>query len=369
MGFVSRSRARRADIPVCQFTIACLWVVLVLSSLPLQAAEPRDGRIEFSDGSTLAGKLSLTPGSELKLHIGQQLRTLTLDAVQELRSEPETQEMERAWRFLEAGKTAKEFTGQPYPVLYLKTTVVLAGGETLTGHLYTTVLYVEGEERTQKVILLAKQRGQEGEAFAAVRYPKRINFGATATPGEANVRLRLNLPGGAAPTQVAALTRGPLVRLEGRRAGAAGEFTLPSSLGKEIFLAARTGSRIVVGWPQAADESLLAQVRAALPDAEDFFDQRRVLGAYRDPADGAIYSLLLAARQGKTTLDSARSQPWRLEIYRWKADDDRKKLMLAGQGYLFRGIGAQDDPLPTVALSDKLWQIRRAGAVWSVGDE
>jgi hypothetical protein len=346
-----------------------MLLALSIRTAGVASAEPREGKIEFSDGSTLAGKISLTPGSELKLHIGQQLRTLALDAVQQIRSEPEKEEMERAWRFLEAGKTAKEFTGQPYPVLYLKTTVVLAGGETITGHLYTTVLYVEGEERTQKVILLAKQRGKEGETSAAVLYPKRIAFGATAAAAEATVRLRLKLPGGTAPTQVAALTRGPLVRLEAKRSGATGEFTLPSPLGKEIFLAARTGPKIVVGWPQPADESLLAQVRAALPNAEDFFDQRQVLGVFRDPADGAIYSLLLAARQGKTTLDATRSQPWRLEVYRWKADDDGKKLMLAGQGYFFRGIGAHDDPLPTVMLSEKLWQIRRTGAVWSAGAE
>ena len=356
---------------VAEWVLRRKWSLfaLTLSALPLCAAEPRVGKVAFSDGSTLAGKISLTPGSELKLHLGQQLRTLPLDAVQELRSEPETKAMERAWRFLEAGKTAKEFTGQPYPVLYLKTTVVLAGGATLTGHLYTTVLYVEGAERTQKVSLLAQQRGKAGESFATVVYPKQITFGPTTAPTETTVRLRLTLPGGAVPTQVAALTRGPLVRLEASRAGAPGEFTLPSLLGKEIFLAARTGSKIVVGWPQAADASLLAQVRAALPDAEDFFDQRRVLGVFRDPADDAIYSLLLAARRGQTTLDATRRQPWRLEIYRWKADDDGKKLMLAGQGCFFRGIGAQDDPLPTVALSDKLWQVQRAGAAWSAGDE
>src|SRR5580658_5843580 len=105
------------------------------------AEEPREGRIEFSDGNAIAGKISLTPGGELKIQAGSQMRVLDLARVREIRLAPEKEEMDRNWRFKEAGQTAKEFFGEPYPVRYLQATVLLAGGESLTGHLYSTVLY------------------------------------------------------------------------------------------------------------------------------------------------------------------------------------------------------------------------------------
>ena len=109
-------------------------------------------------------------------------------------------------------------------------------------------------------------------------------------------------------------------------------------------------------------------MQTALANSEDFFDERRVLGVFRDKAAGEVYSLILAARKGQTTLEEARSQPWRLEIYRWKTEEDSERLMLAGQGYLFRGIGAKGEAVPAVELSDKLWLMRHEGETWTAGE-
>jgi hypothetical protein len=76
----------------------------------------------------------------------------------------------------------------------------------------------------------------------------------------------------------------------------------------------------------------------------------------------------LAARKGKTTLEESRSQPWRLEIYRWKTEEGSDRLMLAGQGYLFRGIGAKNEAVPAVELSGKLWHIHQDGGTWIAGE-
>ncbi len=353
---------RCAGLLKCPFgTIAFLgfWsLALLVAGLPSSAQEARPGRVEFSDGRTLSGRMSLTPGSELKLHLGNQVRTVPLGIVQELRMSPERESIEQSYRFPEAGKAIKQTEGRPYPVRYLNTTVVLAGGETLTGHLYTTVLYVEGEggDAAQKVILLAKQRGKEGETLKDLAYPARISFEDPAKRTEATVRLKFDLPGMGPGGELAALTRGALVRIEGKRASAVGDYTIPASLGKELFLALKIGPRIVVGWPKGTDEKRAALVRAALPESEDFFDDRRLLGVFHDEARSEVYSLMLASRKGATTLPETRGQPWRLEVYRWKLDPDSQRLMLAGKGYLFRGIGAKNEPVPTVELSDILWR-------------
>jgi len=155
-----------------------------------------------------------------------------------------------------------------------------------------------------------------------------------------------------------------LTRLKTKPGGAVGEFVLPFVPGEEAFLAVKTGQRIIVGWPQPSDPRLASLVGAVLPNSDDFFDERKLLGSFRDQARSEVYSLVLASRKGKTTLDETRSQPWRLEIYRWKQDDEGRRLMLAGQNYLFRGIGARNESVPSVELSSNLWRVRKDGNNW-----
>ena len=341
-------------------------LALLLASLAVAPAQERAGKIEFSDSNTLSGVISLTPGGELKIEAGPQIRTLALDRVREIRFAPEKEDMERAWRFREAGQTAKEFFGDPYPVRHLAATVTLGNGEKISGHLYTTVLYVADGENVQKVILLAKQRGKEGDTFQSLVYPKLISFGDSAA---ATAMVKLKLSGLGVKPEVVAITRGALVRLEAKPRSGAGEFEMPSPLGKEFFIAAKSGPTILIGWPKPAEEKIIrTSSRGALTNSEDFFDDRRILGAFEDTPNSEIYSLVLAVRKGKTTLDETRSQPWRLELYRWKLDDDGR-VMLAGQDYFFRGIGAKDEAPPAVELSAKLWNLHQDGEVWTNSDE
>ena len=265
--------------------------------------------VDFSDSTRLSGVISLTPGSELKLEAGSQIRALALDRGREIRFAPEQEEMERAWRFKEAGQTAKEFFGAPYPVRHLAATITLDNGETIRGHLYTTVLYVTDGDNVRKVILLAKQRGKEGDTFQSLAYPQRISFGDSAA---ATAMVKLKLSGLGPKPEVVAITRGALARLEAAPDGGPDEFEMPSPLGKEFFVAAKSGPRIMVGWPKTINEKILKLVRGALTNSEDFFDDRRIVGAFADTTNSEIYSLIFAARKGKTTLDTARSQPWRL---------------------------------------------------------
>jgi hypothetical protein len=330
--------------------------------------DPRPGKVEFSDGTILAGKISLSPGSELKLHLGNQLKTLALDHVQEIEMSPEKESLEQNYRFIEAGKAIKETEGRPYPVRFLTTRITLAGGQTITGHLYTTVLYVQGEESARKVILLAKRRGQEGETLAGLVYPVRITFDGAAKEVPPAIRVRLKLPGIGPSAKMGALARGSLVQLEVKSAGS-GEYLLASPLGKDVFLAVEAGRTIYVGWPRQSDANLATLIRNAMPNSEDFFDERKLLGAFRDEASADIYSLVLAVRAGKTTLEESRSQPWRLEIYRWKQEAEARRVMLAAQGYLFRGIEASGRPAPTVELTEQLWNLKRSGNLWVAGEE
>jgi len=352
---------------------AARWLVAlgVFASCAVAWAEgqARPGKVEFSDGSALVGNISLTPGSELKIHLDNQVRTLAFDRVRELRMEPEKESLEQAYRFPEAGKAFRVAEGKPFPVRSLKTAISLAGGENLSGHLYTTVLYVETGENAKKVILLAKQRGKEGAALKELVYAARISFDEPGAAEGAVARLTLKLPEIRPSSQVVALSVGALDRVEAKPAGGAGEYTLASAPGSELFVAIKNGGRITVGWPRGSDEKMSALVKSSMPNSEDFFDERRVLGVYHDEAKGFVYSLILGLRKGKTTLEEARSQPWRLELYRWKLDDDGARVMLAGKGYFFRGIDAKNETVPVVEVSEKLWHLERQDGGWVAGEE
>ena len=331
------------------------WIILVSATL---AQEPRPGIVQFSNGDTIVGQISLTPGAELKIVNGTTLSTLTLDKVQEIRLAPEEETLEQKWRFPVAGQTRKEKWGAPYPVRHLRATVSLGGGQTVAGHLYTTVLYVEGPEKNQKVILEAKQRGSEGATFQTLVYPASVRFTDAAVATAPKIRLQTGLDGA-----IVALTRGALVRLE------ANGDQLPSPLGAELFVAVQTAAGITVGWPAESDAILSKAVQDALPDVRDFFDRLGLIGVWRDSANGDVYSLMRLERHGPTTLGAEQSQPWRCEVWRWKFADEEKKLLVAGRNYFFRGIVGRGQLAPAVTPSPKLWTWRKTGDAWTAAGQ
>ena len=225
------------------------------------------------------------------------------------------------------------------------------------------MLYIETGENAKKVVLLAKQRGKEGTTLKDLVYPAKVSFNDPgAAPGQV-ARLILKLPEIKPSSQVAALAVGALDRIEAKPTGTAGEYTLASAPGSQLFVAVKNGGRILVGWPPGSDEKTRTLVKAAMPDSEDFFDERRILGVYRDEAKGFLYSVVLGSRKGKTTLAEARSQPWRLELYRWKLDDDGARTTPYAPGVgqpgarLFGAVGC----LARIPLPGTLFVLGREG--------
>jgi hypothetical protein len=374
---LTRSRRRESDLTSSQVrgrgltsvaTGSIMVLLLIAMGTTALAAPRRPGKVQLSNGETMEGAISLSPGEDFRLHVdGNQIRALDFERVREIRIAPAEEKMVQKWRFLEAGQVKKELSGKPYLIRSLAATVLLAGGEKVTGHLYTTVLYLESGEKARKVILPAKQRGKEGENADVLVYPALITFTDGATGTEETIRLRINLPELTDRTEVAALTWGALFTLEGSKTGPAGEYKMPSPLGREMFLAVKTGTKIVAGWPKSADPKFTQIVQTNLVFAEDFFDQRKLLGVLYDEPNLDIYSLLMLRRTGQTTMDGNKTQPWRLVILRWKYDPESQRVLLAGRGCLFRGILPKNEAPPEVTVSDQLWKPTQQGEVWVTG--
>lgn len=303
----------------------------------------RPALVQFSNGETVEGSLSLTPGSELKLHTGKELKTLSLDLVQQMVFEPEKEKMEQKWRFVEAGRTQKETWGKPYPVREIRASISLADGSLVRGHLYTAVLYLEGKEQTSKVVLRAKDRGGEGQTFMDLVYPVRIAFTdkAQSVAGALSIKVA-----DSNATELVALTPGALLRLPADRSPGQSLFRITGMTTTNTFLAVRSATGFTVGWQGGSDTALVGRIEQALSLDEDFFDSKTLLGVQR--CDDDVYSLLMLARKGHTTLVQEKSQPWRLEIWRWKDSGDR--LMVASRGYFYRGLTRTGENPPPVLL-------------------
>lgn len=343
--------AQAAARPAKALLICALFLAPALPASA--AAAPRKATVQFSDGETMEAALSLTPGQKFRLHDGNTLREIAFENIQELRTAPQLEKMERRWRFKEAGRTEKEFWGDPYPVRYLQSTVRLSNGQSVTGHLYTTVLYAEQADKTSKLVLYAKVRGEDNQTFEDLVYPARIAFLDNPQATAGNLSFVLHHAEDQPVAEFAALAAESLARLEAKKTDAAGGYAIASPMGEKLFLAAKMKDRILVGWPE--DNACGQLIAAALKDARDFFDDIRLLGTYREsPESSNIYSLLMLFRSGKTSYDAKNSQPWRLGVWRWKCGDDNK-LMLAGRGYFFRGIIARGEQPPPVTLSRRLW--------------
>jgi hypothetical protein len=289
------------------------------------------------------GLISLTPGSEFKIFVGSTLKTLSLEQVQEIRLDPEKESLEQKWRFAEAGRTQKTKWGQAYPIRELRATITLADGMIYKGHLYTTVLYLEGREQTTKIVLRAKDKGSEGQTLNDLVYPVRVAFKDKASSVAEIITIKSANPNA---TELAALTPGALLRVAATRKPNTEGFLLTGLPVANPFTAVKTDSTIEVEWPANAETGLTARVEQALGLARDFFDSQKLLGVQRCGDD--IYTLLMLTRKAITTLDQADSQPWRLEIWRWKDNGDR--LMIAGRGYFFRGIIPKTASPPPIVI-------------------
>jgi hypothetical protein len=335
------------------------WVVGGLLSLAAiaGAVEGRPGSVQLSDGTVLAGRISPANGAVFRFHDGITLHTLAFAQLGELRLIPETEELRRHMRMPEPGRTVREEFGEPYPLRTFRAAVALGDGTTLTGRLYATSVVVEtraadpdplgdpGERR--KLVIPAKQQGENGTTLAALVYPTCVRFSDQAAATTTAVTVHLT----DGPADEFAAVAWDALTVLTVRARDPGRFAIATPLEPRMFLALRRGTTLVAGWPEA-DPALHARMAEALAETKDFFDDRRLLGVWREGASPRIDTLTLLYRQGGAT--NGDQKPWHLEILRWHCGSD-DRLMLAARATLLRGISPTAAGLPTVTTSARLW--------------
>ena len=368
----------------------------------------RTAAVYFSDGKVLTGKISLTPGRSFKLNIpkGGKLKTkdmvtgedvqygkvrrFTFEPVREIRFYPEKEEMRRSWKFIETTKynektgeadyspAAKEYSGRPYPLRYLASTVIFNSDESLQGHLYTATVYLKTKEKTYRLVLRSKQRGGEGTTLDELVYVRRIklldegkNIAAKVTVKFAGMRF-------GPKDAVQAVTRESLTPIPTKMAESDDTCVVESAFGEEFYLAVRKDGKYIVGWPKEQDKKLFAIAHDHIQRQRDFYNDKKLLGVLQIKDGKEVLTLVNLRRKvapthfGEIGGEWDRElgtvvEPWRLSIWRWKYDKVNQELILSSRGTFFRIILLPKDPTPEVAISEKLWQFQQKDDTVIVG--
>ena len=310
------------------------------------ADDGRPGFVTWSDGRKMTGALSLSPGKNLLLFTGTGQVTVKLDQAKEIRLTPEKEETREGFYFPTAGQATKAKTGDVYPVRYLKTEITLADGQKLEGHLYTTVLYVETDEATEKVVLQAKQTGEDGQKISDIPYPALVQFAGGTTSTSAS-RIDLTQTHLTNPQPPVIVSRPDLALVPVQQVAGQQAWTVP--LGDNLLFSVQAGDGFHVAWPAAdVPPDIQTAVNTGLNVMQDFYDTKKLLGSFSDGDAGNVYSLVLMNRQATTYGVDAGIIPWGLVMVRWKYDPDQKKVTLLNRITLGMGQAHGNSQLPTV---------------------
>jgi hypothetical protein len=253
-----------------------------------------------------------------------------------------------------------------------KCTVVFNTGEKLEGILRSTVIYMtvrksNGEDASgvKKFMLKSHEREKQVVKKVVVTSPGR------AAVAKASLELRgLELGPG---DELFALTEETLAPVPVTPvAGRAGHYEVKSTLGQNVFLAARIGDTYVGGWPKEGAErnDLFREVEIHLEKIAEYYNERKLLGIMVNETGTVVRTLLSLRRQvpewaavasaGMHDKDGA-IEHFRLSIWTWRRDPENGEMALVKRGSFCRDRVSPHAATPPAGISSGLWPVVSEG--------
>jgi hypothetical protein len=232
------------------------------------------------------------------------------------------------------------------------------------------VLYLETQEKTSRIILRSKQRGDKGTRMDDLVYVTKIKMLDEGKEIAANVAVKFTNMTFEPNDVVQAVTRDSLTPVPTERGDEPGTFLVKSTFGEDFYLAVKKGRNCYVGWPPTRDRRLFALAESHLKRQRDFYNDKKLLGVLMSNDGKEVLTLVnLRRRFAPTNFGSIGGEwdkelgtivePWRLSIWRWKYDPVNQDMLLSSRGTFFRLIFLPEHPTPEAEISDELWQTRR----------
>jgi len=364
------------------FLAALVWLVAGTAAL----ATPRNATVTLSNGEVIAGKVSITPGSQIRLYVGEkQVRNFGLEGLARIEFEAEVEKMQHKYVKGEIGRGIDPIIAleQSYPLREFLVHAEMRDGARLSGAFGTVVFYVQAGGGTQKYVVMRKQTGKVGQKLEDIVYIRKIEFHEDEQP-EAKApeapeldekgRIMVRVPSAQPDAELYALSYDKLTRLKPEKTAEAGAFKMEWPLGESAWFAVHAGNRIAVGWPNAQvkpegpeGEALWNLTNKFLHEEPNFFTVRQLLAICgSSERRDTIYSLVILTREEKKQWAE---KPWRLSIWKWKYDSDAQTMRMLGEGMFFRIGDTTKAAPPEVELSGELHRVKRGPAEWVVGAE
>lgn len=135
--------------------------------------------ITFSDGSSVNGTVTTTPGKPIRIwdEARGEYRDVPLELIRSFAAEVLWERDQPEWKFIESGSDIKEMTGRTYPARELIYTVTLVNDQQIKGGVVAP-LYFQAEDGARRTLVLHKrQKGEVGQTLAELRYLKSVELG------------------------------------------------------------------------------------------------------------------------------------------------------------------------------------------------
>lgn len=332
--------------------MACIWrlamIVCMLGICCAHADNAPADILNFSDGSIMSGELLLTPGKKLVVISNKKRFEWELSELSAIEFIPVKKTLEYKWHFVEEGKTKKEKSKTPYPLIELEVKVVLRSGKVMNGTMQTTVFYLQKGDTSKRIIFRSKLKGREGDSLKSLVHLKSIQF-AAAAPQKDSVKIELASGGSLMDFRAFRLPELDKVPLIKDGAG----YKVDSMSG--LIFSAMTKNSAYCYYPaeyfSATAPVLDKAVREAVAKARDFFDIKEILAVRSLASEESVYVFLKLVRGRKSTLKTKVNIPWQLNVWKFKVDeDDPERALFSGRAVLLRSKVATPDDIPPIKL-------------------
>ena len=306
--------------------------LFTLAMIAVSAAAQTRAVVRFSDGSSLAGTVSVIGSRPLTLvPLGERRqRFFELNDLLAIDQEIEQAELAKPWTFKESGRPEKVYFEGEYPLLNFKTRLTLVTGQVVTGHLISAALQLKGEEGKRKLFLKRQIKGEKSEKVADIVYPEHLRFPDAKAEQGGTIAGRVSGWGRVQEVTALDLAREQVLFAQVTPDGA---FDFGTVLPGAYDLCVLTDTHVLCGLSDASvkptGEPLtpedLPAINTLFPLADDFFNDRWILRL----AGTRAYAKALVYKRRSDYYEADRWTPggflWHLEVWSWhRADTDWK---------------------------------------------
>jgi len=344
---------------------AVVTLAVFCCALTLPAAEKtvkRQAEVHLSDGTVLKGLVQLTPRNNFYFWIipdkdkivttgRKKVREFNFDVVKEMSFAPFTKRR--------------------------KCTVTFNSGEKLGGILKSVVVYLHVQKPGDVMPTSIKKYALRSQ-LRDKQLIKRIRMVGEGRKYQAKTPVVLKNVRIGPLDELFAITAKTLTPVTVTPKDRSGRYEVASTLGEDIFLAARIGDTYVAGWPAegAERDDLFREVEIHMTKIAEYYNERKLLAITVNDTGTLVTSLVRLRRQVSDNASDASGgqfdkdgaiEHFRLSVWKWRRNPENGEMALVKRGSFCRVRVSPHAETPPASIAAGLWPVVNEGKRFVVG--